>query len=166
MKSKFVLIAIAALALLAAACVPNRLASALPPSPPGAPASTGVTDQATPTTAEPTIDVPPTTVTPENLEIAPTPSGRNLQPQLALAQIDPDEVVALLPPDAIQAIMPDEVTRIMVTADQADANGMDPGTRVLGVSINGDSRAYPIPFMSSHEIVNEEVGGRLIAATW
>jgi hypothetical protein len=43
---------------------------------------------------------------------------------------------------------------------------MDPNTRVLGVSINGDSRAYPVPYMSQHEIVNDEVGGKLIAATW
>jgi hypothetical protein len=74
--------------------------------------------------------------------------------------------VALLPPDAIPAIMPDEVSKIMVSKAQADANGMQPDTRVLGVSIDGDSRAYPIPYMSSHEIVNDEVGGRLIAATW
>jgi hypothetical protein len=108
----------------------------------------------------------PQQVTPNEPEAAPTPTGRTLQPQLALAQVDPDEVVTLLPPDAIRAIMPDEVAKIMVSAAQADTNGMQPDTRVLGVSLNGDSRAYPIPYMSSHEIVNDEVGGRLIAATW
>ena len=166
MKPMILPTTLALLAFVAAACVPNRLAGSLTPSPPATPGSTAVVNQSTPTTAGPTTVVAPGKVTPNQPEPAPTPSGRNLQPQLALAQIDPDEVVSLLPPDAIRAIMPDEVAKIMVSAAQADANGMEPGTRVLGVSINGDSRAYPIPYMSSHEIVNDEVGGRLIAATW
>ena len=37
---------------------------------------------------------------------------------------------------------------------------------VLGLSINGDSRAYPIPMLSSHEIVNDVVGGEPVAVTW
>jgi hypothetical protein len=98
--------------------------------------------------------------------VVPTPSGKSLQPKLAEADISLDEVVALLPPDAIPAILPNETEDIMVTADQANAAGIDPEGRVIGVSINGDSRAYPIPFLSRHEIVNDEVGGRLIAATW
>ena len=38
--------------------------------------------------------------------------------------------------------------------------------RVIGVNINGESRAYPIPYLSAHEIVNDVVGGQPIAATW
>ncbi len=102
----------------------------------------------------------------EPLVAAPTPSGRNLQPQLGDANIDLDDVVALLPPDGIPAVWPDEVGEIMISAAKAEDAGMDPHVRVMGVSINGESRAYPIPFMSQHEIVNDEVGGRLIAATW
>ncbi len=120
-----------------AGCIPNRLSQSLVTREPGA--------------------APP---------VAPTPSGRNLQPQLGQANIDLDNVVALLPPDGIPAVWPDEVADILVTAAEADAAGMTDSIRVLGVSINGDSRAYPIPFMSQHEIVNDEVGGRLIAATW
>jgi len=97
---------------------------------------------------------------------APTPDGRNLQPLLAEANIDLDEVVTLLPPDAIPAILPERVEEIMVTAAEAEQTGLDPATRVLGISINGDSRAYPIPYMSAHEIVNDKVGGQFIAATW
>ena len=37
---------------------------------------------------------------------------------------------------------------------------------VIGVSINGDSRAYPIDILSWHEIVNDVVGGEPIAVTW
>ena len=74
---------------------------------------------------------PPPTSTPLAVydfpESAPTPSGRNLQPDLKDIDVNIDEVVALLPPE---------------------------------------SRAYPIPFMSRHEIVNDFVGGKYIAATW
>jgi len=97
---------------------------------------------------------------------APTPSGRSLQPQLGQADIDLDEVVALLPPDAIPAVLPKDAPKIMVTAAKADAAGMGQTFRIIGVSINGDSRAYPTPYLSAHEIVNDVVGGQPIAATW
>ena len=38
--------------------------------------------------------------------------------------------------------------------------------RVLGVSINGDHRAYPLNMLSHHEIVNDTVGGVPVAVTW
>ncbi len=38
--------------------------------------------------------------------------------------------------------------------------------QVLGLSINGDHRAYPIPYLSQHEIVNDVVGGEPVAVTW
>ena len=37
---------------------------------------------------------------------------------------------------------------------------------VLGVSINGDHRAYPLNMLSHHEIVNDTVGGVPVAVTW
>jgi hypothetical protein len=126
-------------ALIGAACTPNRLRESLE----------------TPEVDEQVQTIP-----------APAPGSRRLQPQLGKANINLAEVVTLLPPDAIPAVLPEDVSRIMVTAQEADTAGMDPNTRVLGVSINGDSRAYPVPYMSQHEIVNDEVGGKLIAATW
>ncbi len=154
MKTIFILIG---LAVLITACTSNRLEQTL---------ATSETASNTPTieVATTNIDTPvPVTEIPL---AAPTPDGRNLQPLLAKANINLDEVVTLLPPDAIPAILPDKVEQIMVTAAEADEIGLGNSTRVLGVSINGDSRAYPIPFMSAHEIVNDEVGSRLIAATW
>jgi hypothetical protein len=89
-----------------------------------------------------------------------------LQPQLGQANIDLDELVTLLPPDAIPAVLPEDVPQIMVTAAAAAEAGMGQSFRVIGISINGESRAYPIPYLSAHEIVNDVVGGRPIAATW
>ena len=37
---------------------------------------------------------------------------------------------------------------------------------VLGVSIDGDHRAYPLNMLSHHEIVNDTVGGVPVAVTW
>ena len=39
---------------------------------------------------------------------------------------------------------------------------------VLGVVVNGEPRAYPINMLTgpSREIINDELGGRAIAATW
>jgi len=37
---------------------------------------------------------------------------------------------------------------------------------VIGVEINGQARAYPIRFLSLHEIVNDVIGGEPVAVTW
>lgn len=71
------------------------------------------------------------------------------------------EIVELLPPDAIPAIDDPE----FYSAEQADSE-YDPNEMVLGVSINGDTRAYSTSLLERHEIVNDEVGGRKIAVTW
>jgi len=71
------------------------------------------------------------------------------------------EIVELVPPDAIPAIDDPE----FYSADEADSE-YDPNEMVLGVSINGDTRAYSTSILDRHEIVNDEVGGRKIAVTW
>ncbi len=48
---------------------------------------------------------------------------------------------------------------------QADQQ-MQSNERVLGLSINGDHRAYPLNMLSRHEIVNDTVGGVPVAVTW
>lgn len=71
------------------------------------------------------------------------------------------EIVSLLPRDAIPAIDNPQ----FVSGDDAHAI-YHPNELVLGVEIEGDARAYSIPFLSGHEIVNDEVGGVPIAVTW
>ena len=71
------------------------------------------------------------------------------------------EIITLLGFDAIPAILnPD-----FLTADEAESE-MEPDEQVLGLSINGDNRAYSIPMLSRHEIVNDVVGGVPVAVTW
>ena len=102
----------------------------------------------------------------QSAPLAPTPSGKKLQPLLAQANIPMDEVVTLLPPDAIRAIRPDEAQALLITAQEANDLGMPADMRVIGLEINGESRAYPIPFLSDREIVNDTVGGKDVAVTW
>ena len=40
------------------------------------------------------------------------------------------------------------------------------GTQVIGVFINGEARAYPLFVLNNHQIVNDEVGGTPLAASW
>ena len=71
------------------------------------------------------------------------------------------KIVTVLGRDGIPAILEPD----MISADLA-AIQMDPNERVLGLSINGDHRAYPLNMLSRHEIVNDTVGGKPVAVTW
>jgi|TARA_B100002003_G_C13880265_1_gene429794 hypothetical protein len=61
--------------------------------------------------------------------------------------------------DAKKAILEPE----FVPADKARLAG---GTSVIGVSIDGESRAYPLYILNNHQIVNDTVGNRSIACSW
>ena len=100
---------------------------------------------------------------------SPTPSGGSVVTSDASAPVtvaseeeERDlEIVTLLPFDAIPAILEPE----FVSAEEADEQ-LEPGSLVMGLSIDGDHRAYSIPTLSSHEIVNDTVGGKPVAVTW
>ncbi len=71
------------------------------------------------------------------------------------------KIVSVLGRDGIPAILKPD----MVSAEFA-AFQMVPNERVLGLSIKGDHRAYPLNMLSRHEIVNDVVGGKPVAVTW
>lgn len=48
----------------------------------------------------------------------------------------------------------------------ANASPYPPEQLVIGLEINGDARAYSVPLLSRHEIVNDVVGGVPVAVTW
>jgi hypothetical protein len=52
----------------------------------------------------------------------------------------------------------------LVTAD--DAGYLEAGERVVGISLNGEARAYPISILNWHEIVNDVIGGQRFAITY
>lgn len=66
--------------------------------------------------------------------------------------------------DGTSRSIPSLVNPAMVSAEEAAyLQGTD---RVFGVSINGDSRAYPLRIMNWHEMANDVVGGTPVALAY
>ena len=61
--------------------------------------------------------------------------------------------------DAKEAIVDPE----LVDADEALIAA---GTKVIGVTVQGEARAYPLFILNNHQIVNDRVGGVPISASW
>jgi hypothetical protein len=76
------------------------------------------------------------------------------------ADLRPEDIVTVLPKDAIPAILSPSFEE----GNKASWIGSE--NVVVGVEIDGDSRAYPVATLSRHEIVNDTVGGLPIAVTW
>ncbi len=70
-----------------------------------------------------------------------------------------DELQNVLPRDAIPAIKNPE----FVSASDARLDDNEP---VLGIIIDGESRAYSIYLLNHHEIVNDKIGNKAFAVTW
>jgi len=68
-------------------------------------------------------------------------------------------IKVVLQPDRIPAIKNPE----FVSAPKARVH---PGEPIIGLSINGDNRAYSVYLLNSHEIVNDVVGGKPVAIAW
>ena len=71
------------------------------------------------------------------------------------------DIMTVLGYDAIPAILDPEFASVTEAEEW-----MAPSEQVIGLSLNGDNRAYSIPLLSRHEIVNDTVGGKPVAVTW
>jgi hypothetical protein len=87
-----------------------------------------------------------------------------LEPSL----VDADDLVTAMAPDGLRsltspAIMaPDEIA---VRNEEQRGKVLVGSDKVIGVSINGETRAYPLRLLRWHEVVNDTVGGVAIAVT-
>jgi hypothetical protein len=72
-----------------------------------------------------------------------------------------DPMYTVLPLDAIPAI-----TEPQFLGGEEAAAQMSADEPVLGLVVGGEARAYSLWQLDSHEIVNDEVGGVALAATW
>lgn len=70
------------------------------------------------------------------------------------------EITSIIPRDSIPAI--DDPAFVPV-GEKAGIGGREP---VIAVEIGGDARAYPIRYLTWHEIVNDTVGGVPVAVTF
>ncbi len=94
-----------------------------------------------------------------------SPSAFELRKNPAVkATVDLDEVQegtkALEPRDAIPAIRKPEAVKA------ADATWLAETDRVLGISVNGEARAYPLKILEAHEVVDDTVGGVPVAPNY
>ena len=71
------------------------------------------------------------------------------------------QIVNFLPTDAIRAIK--EPTFLTGQAAEQQYQEDEP---ILGITLNGEHKAYSIPFLSNREIVNDQLGGVPIVLTW
>jgi hypothetical protein len=71
------------------------------------------------------------------------------------------EIHSILPRDAIPAID----NPVFITAEEASQNLVDRDL-VIGLSFNGEHKAYSTAFLSSREVVNDVIGGKPVAVTW
>ncbi len=79
---------------------------------------------------------------------------------LPAQDLRPEDIVTILPKDAIPAILSPSFE------EGSNVPWLKGKDTVIGVEINGDSRAYPVPILSRVEIVNDRVGGIPIAVSW
>ena len=113
----------------------------------------------------------------EHEELEPGPAYPRWKRAL-LASIDP-RFVSFFPDGAPHAIRLEEIVWGGVPAvdgipslddppfvSAADAGYLEPDELVFGVSINGDSRAYPLRIMNWHEMANDTVGGVPVALAY
>ncbi len=78
-----------------------------------------------------------------------------------VATIGGEDVYQLLPVGAIPAI--DDPEFVSGADAELQMRAEEP---VLGVVIGGEARAYSLWQLDAHEIVNDEIAGSAIAATW
>ena len=74
-------------------------------------------------------------------------------------EVDLSKYRALLSRDAIFPIY----EPVFISPGETD---LDPEELVMGLEINGDSRAYPIGTLNRREMVNDVVGGVPVLVTW
>ena len=151
---------LAAVAAIVAAC------SAVSPDPTALPAPLQVPDTTVSPAPTSAPQQPETNKLDANVD-PPDPLKRE-EPNVAAAFSRPDgekervlEIHTILPKDGIPSI--DNPSFLNASEASEQMGGQD---LVIGLSINGEHKAYSTAFLSSHEIVNDTVGGMPVAVTW
>ena len=101
-------------------------------------------------------------------DVAPADPAKGPEPKVAASFSRPEgakerelEIIDILPKDGIPSVDNPE----FLDASEASTQ-MGQQELVIGVSLNGEHKAYSTAFLSSHEIVNDTVGGVPVAITW
>ncbi len=101
-------------------------------------------------------------------DVAPADPMKGPEPKVAATFSRPEgdkerelEIIDILPKDGIPSVDNPE----FLDASEASAQ-IGQQDLVIGVSLNGEHKAYPTAFLSSREIVNDTIGGVPVAVTW
>ena len=101
-------------------------------------------------------------------DVAPADPMKGPEPKVAASFSRPEgdrervlEIIDILPKDGIPSI--DNPSFLGVSEASTQMGQQD---LVIGVSLNGEHKAYSTAFLSSREIVNDTVGGVPVAVTW
>ena len=101
-------------------------------------------------------------------DVAPADPAKGPEPKVAAAFSRPEggkerelEIIDILPKDGIPSVDNPEFLDASEASTQIGQQDL-----VIGVSLNGEHKAYSTAFLSSHEIVNDTVGGVPVAVTW
>ena len=113
-------------------------------------AACGAADTPGPSTVQPTETTPPTSSTQD----ARTSLGSTRD-----VEVDFSLYSQFIPRDAIRPVYDPQFL-------PGQSSGLDPLELVVGVAINGESKAYPAGTLTSREMINDEVGGVPILVSW
>ncbi len=101
-------------------------------------------------------------------DVAPADPMKGPEPKVAASFSRPEgdrervlEIIDILPKDGIPSVD----NPAFLGASEASTQ-MGQQDLVIGVSLNGEHKAYSTAFLSSREIVNDTVGGVPVAVTW
>ena len=76
--------------------------------------------------------------------------------------IPTDEIISGGPPrDGIPALLDPQ----FISAKKA-ADSLKPGDKVIGVSMGGEARAYPVRILNYHELANDRIGDTPLLVSW
>ena len=113
-------------------------------------AACGAADTPGPSTVQQTETTPPTSSTQD----ARTSLGSTRD-----VEVDFSQYSQFIPRDAIRPVYEPQFL-------PGQSAGLDPQELVIGVAINGESKAYPAGTLTSREMINDEVGGVPILVSW
>ena len=101
-------------------------------------------------------------------DVAPADPMKGPEPKVASTFSRPEgnkerelEIIDILPKDGIPSVDNPSFLRANEASTQIGQQDL-----IIGVSLNGEHKAYPTAFLSSREIVNDTIGGVPVAVTW
>ena len=136
------------LAMLAAGC--------------GSPSPTSAPATAPEPTSAPTATPEPTRTPWQTPTLVPTPTPFPLS---ETGKVTREELIARMKPAVVRDAIPAILNPQFVPPEDVPPEFKD-AELVLGLSMNGESKAYPLDILSHHEAVNDVVGGVPVIVTW